>query len=347
MTPTLRDIASKAELSISTVSHILNGRPQHYSEKTRHKVERIARRLGYRPNRYAQVMRRQRSGLIGIIQHAGLLQAAVQKANHAALAVVNAGYEPLNADVLWRPAGIQTVCASMLDARVEGVLLVDAPASFPLEELTRFQRAKIPVVALGGGQYRGVPQVRVDARQGMRDLTRHVIALGHRPLCLLTTRCDPATLWPAVERAEGFREACAAAGLAEADAEIIAGGSPNEAMHPYQNGREAMRELLRRERLPRAVLCSNDDWAIGALAACAERGIRVPEEVAVTGFDNSLIGEYCMVPLTTVAQPTALIAREAVAILMQLIAGEAVAPERLLVRVPGQLVVRRSCGAGK
>ncbi len=348
--PTLLQVAREAGLSVSTASHILNGHSSRYSEVTRASVEKIARRLGYHPNRHAQAMRRKRSGVIGILQHAGLLQAAVQKANQAALAVVTAGYEVLNTDVLWRPQGVQMACSSMLDAHVEGLVLVDPPATFPLEELRRFRLAHIPVVALGGARFPEIPQVRVDARQGMRDLTRHLLSLGHRRLCLLIPRMgegrDEAACWPSIERQRGFREAYAEADAALGNAEVILAESPNEAMHPYQNGRAAMRELLQRPRLPRAVLCSNDDWAIGALNACAERRVRVPEEMALTGFDNSMIGEFSMVPLTTIAQPAEAMARRAVEILARLIRGERLRPGDPLVRLPGELVIRRSCGTG-
>ncbi len=347
--PTLLQVAREAGLSVSTASHILNGNSTRYSETTRVRVEKVAHRLGYRPNRHAQAMRRKRSGVIGILQHAGLLQAAVQKANQAALAVVTAGYEVLNTDVLWRPQGVQMACSSMLDARVEGLILVDPPATFPHDELRRFRLAHIPVVALGGAQFPGVPQVRVDAQQGMRDLTHHLLGLGHREMGLLIPRIgdprDEATGWPSLERQRGFLEAHTAAGVALGNAEVILAESPNEAMHPYQNGRAATRELLRRPRLPRAVLCSNDDWAVGALNACAERKVRVPEEMAITGFDNSMIGEFSMVPLTTIAQPAEAMARRAVEILARLIRGERLRPGDPLVRLPGELVVRRSCGA--
>jgi LacI family transcriptional regulator len=348
--PTLAQVARLARVSVSSASHILNSRSSRYREETKARVEKVARRLGYRPNRFAQAMRRRRSGAIGIIQHAGLLQAAVQKANQAALAVVTAGYEVLNADVLWRPQGVQMACSSMLDARVEGLVLVDPPAGFPSSELRRFRDARIPVVALGGARFPGVPQVRVDARQGMRDLTQHLLGLGHRDLCLLIPRMDggrdEASCWPSLERERGFRDALAAAGVSPRGAEVVLAESPNEAMHPYQNGRAAMRELLRRPRLPRAVLCSNDDWAVGALNACAERRIRVPEDLALTGFDNSMIGEFSMVPLTTVAQPVEAMARRAMEILARLIRAERPREEDRLVRIAGELVVRRSCGSG-
>ncbi len=347
--PTLRQIARAAGVSISSASHILNGRSIRYSRATRARVETFARRLGYRPNRYAQAMRRRRSGVIGILQHAGLLQAAAQKANQAALAVVTAGYEVLNADVLWRPQGVQMACSSMLDARVEGLLLVDPPASFPPSELRRFRSAGIPVVALGGARFAGVPQVRVDAREGMREIARHLLELGHRRLCLLIPRMldgrNADVGWPSIERAQGFREAHARARLAPGPEAILQAETPNEAMHPYQNGRAAMRDLLRRPRLPHAVLCSNDDWAVGALNACAEQRIRVPEDLAITGFDNSMIGEFGMVPLTTFAQPIETIARRAVEILTRLIHGGRLRPDDHLVRLSGELIVRRSCGA--
>ncbi len=346
---TLKQIAEKAGLSISTISHILNRQSPRYNAQTRERVQKIAQEMGYIPNRYAQVIRRGRSGIIGMIQHAGLLQIAVLKSQAAARAIVAAGYRPLAGDSEWSGSGIQIICATMLDLRVEGLILIDPPATFPPEELERFQQHKIPVVALGGVRMKGVAQVRVDAEQGMAMLVRHMAALGHRTLELVVPTLPPrhssAVNWPTLERVAGFRQAARKAGLTASQAQVAFFGEPNDIMSPYANGKAAMEQILARLDRPNGVLFSNDDWAIGALAACAEAGVRVPEEIALTGFDNAVIGEYAYSPLTTVAQDFEKMAQEAIQLLLERIQERDQAFDTPLIRVPGKLIVRRSCGA--
>jgi LacI family transcriptional regulator len=105
-----------------------------------------------------------------------------------------------------------------------------------------------------------------------------------------------------------------------------------------------MDDIVKRVIPPEVVLCSNDDWAIGALTACGEAGARVPEDIAITGFDDSPIGRFGMVPLTTVAQQPQLMASQAVEILVRKIRGESMQSEEPVLKTPCQVVVRRSCG---
>jgi len=346
---TLKQIAEKAGLSISTISHILNRQSPRYNAQTRERVRKIAEAMGYIPNRYAQVIRRGRSGIIGMIQHAGLLQVAVLKSQAAARAIVAANYRLLAGDSEWSGSGIQTICATMLDLRVEGLILIDPPATFPRDELDRFQKHRIPVVALGGVRIKGVPQIRVDAEKGMEMIVRHVAALGHRDLELvvpaLPPRPSPAINWPTLERVAGFRRAARQAGLTAAQAKVTFFGAPNDIMSPYANGKAAMEQILARGERPRAVLFCNDDWAIGALAACAEAGVKVPDQIAITGFDNAPIGEYLPSPLTTVTQDFEGMAKAATDLLLERIRERDWNLEAPLIRVPGRLIVRRSCGA--
>ncbi len=346
---TLMQIAEKTGLSVSTISHILNRNSPRYNSKTRERVMDTAKALGYTPNRYAQVIRQGRSGIIGMIQHAGLLQAAVKKGYAAAHTILDSGYRLLANDAEWGGNGIETVCATMLDMRAEGVLLIDPPAIFSRSELEKFRINRIPVVAIGGIRLPGVPLIRVDVRDGMERLTRHVLGLGYRSLQLvvpsLPADASEAVNWGTLERVAGFQSVTQAAGLPEHQARVFFAGTPNDLMAPYANGKAAMETILAAKNRPQALLFSNDDWAIGALAACAEAGVRVPQDIALTGFDNSLIGAFALSPLTTLSQDFEGMARRATELLLKQIKKKAPFPINApIIKMPGTLIVRRSCG---
>jgi LacI family transcriptional regulator len=112
----------------------------------------------------------------------------------------------------------------------------------------------------------------------------------------------------------------------------------------YAPGQAAIRSLIESGERPEALLCSNDDMAIGAIAACVAAGLRVPEDIAITGFDNTTAGRYACPPLTTVAQPTEAVAKKAVELLLKQTRGETISASEELVKLPCQLVVRQSCG---
>ncbi len=348
---TLRDIAAQTGMSVSSVSHILNGRGSQYNRQTCKRVAEVAQKLGYSPNRHAQITRGGRSGIIGMIQHVGLLQVAVIKGREVSRAFRDTPYRLLTSDAEWTGPAIETACQTMLDLRVEGLVLVDPPSVFPLGLLKKFHANRIPVVALGGKRLSGVPQVRTDMCAGMCTLTRHVLGLGHRSLELLVPQIPPdaqsrSAGWSILERIEGFREAVREAGLDNRQARLRYAGSPNDLMLPHENGRRAMETLLTEKNLSDVLMFSNDDWAIGALSVCAEAGIRVPQDIAVTGFDNAPIGAYAVPPLTTFAQDYPAMAAKAVEILLKYIhSGKMPGGRASVFKLPGTLVIRRSCGA--
>lgn len=301
--------------------------------------------------------------MLGMIQFGGETSFGAQRASHVAAAIQKGGYEIFASDVGWHRGGIGAVCGAMLDARVEGVVLVAPAEWFPESELQQFRKAQIPVVALSGVRRDGVPQVAADNRQGMYDLTQHLLQRGFRRFALVTTWPSQthreADCWPVLDRVAGFREAIEQAGGKVCDgprrsfptdesgieAEVICSEFSDYWTDPYRLGQDAMGKLLQRARRPQAVVCSNDDWALGALAACAESDVRVPQDIAVTGFDNTRVGGYGAVPLTTVGQPLEKMATTAVEILVKLIRGQKLTASEKLVKLPCQLVVRRSCGA--
>lgn len=343
------DIARKLGISQATVTAALN----HDSKialrsETRERVLATARKLGYRPNRYAQIMRKGRSGIIGIIQSVGAMQAAVERAFFMAKTIHEAGYQTLAADLLWYREGLRNACDAMLDAEVEGVLLAGLSGDYYPAEIKRLREARIPVVALGGGHFLSTPQVCSDYQQGMFDLTQHLLGLGYRRLTLLAPPAagdpDRKRNWGFTERAAGFRKAVQQAGLNSRQAGIVYQDN-SDASDYFCAGKLGMQRILERTPRPEVVLCSNDHWAIAAMQACAEAGLRVPEDLAITGFDNTTDGLYAQVPLTTVAQPNEALGRKAAEILIRVVRGERLAPNERFVKLPCQLIVRKSCGA--
>ncbi|MBI4028059.1 MAG: LacI family DNA-binding transcriptional regulator [Verrucomicrobia bacterium] len=383
--PTQFVIARHAGVSRSTVAAILsqNCRTQ-LREETRRRVVSVAARLGYRPHRHAQVMRNGRSRMIGLIQFGGFLHVAIQRALHAAKAVHQQGYHLLATDTLWHPDGVTDAFNSMLDERVEGLLLVGPTAWFPQPALRQILASGIPVVSLSGVRFPGVPQVRSDVRQGMSLLTQHLLGLGYRRLALLTSWAgqphDERRTWTTVERVAGFQQAVKTAGgrLVDIPPHGVAHSTPRNGFpfgsdhsastgavfyeetsadwnDPCQIGKTAMLNFLRRlpgngqtgGNRPQAVLCSNDDWAVGALSACHAVGIRVPDDMGLTGFDNDVFGRHTIPALTTIEQPTQEIAQKAVELLLRIMKGQKLSAKEQLLTLPCKLVVRQSCGTNQ
>ncbi len=324
---TQQELATRLGVSRSTVAAALNpGSPIKLNEATRQRILKAAEQHHYRPDRYARVMRGGRSGLIGVLHFGGLLQVAAERATHAAQAVRREGYEVVAADLSWSTESLQTACASMLDARVEGVILsgLNLPASS--QELRRLQTAGTPVVALSGNPLPWAPHFRADTRNAIARLTTHLLDLGHRRLALMThiteRKDEPGSyIWAGRERALGFEAALREAGGSlgptfrrsmRPQGIITRVGLPRSPFDPFGPGIEGMRALLRQSPRPTALLCSNDEVAYGALSVCQEAGLSVPGELSLTGYDDTTLGRYCAVPLTTARQPNEAMAEAAV-----------------------------------
>lgn len=368
----LRDIAERAGVSVNTVSDILNGgNAGSYRESTRGRVERLAREMGYRPHRAAQIVRTGKSGMLGLITRTGLLHSMHAFSYHAAAAAGLHGYQMLMHDMVLLEDDFHAACTHMLDLGVEGVLLATWASGSGLDDMELFRREGIPLVMVGAPFLDGVPLVYADVRQGMRDLTRHLLGIGYRRLTLVQRARTPARSrnFRSDQRRLGFGDAIRHAGgrlclggdagrsarsragadsarAASVTGEVLCVALESENLFaPNAPGRQAMQELLARPELPRAVLCSNDDWALGAMGACAAAGVRVPEDIAVTGFDNAAFGAVVHPALTTVAQPTREMAQAAVDLLLRRIGGARPAEDEMALRLPCKLVVRQSCGA--
>ncbi len=349
---TQADVATRLGLHQTTVSAVLNNRSgAKIPEETRRRVLDAAEEMGYRPSLAARVLRRARSRAIGVIHSGCVTHQEVLKVMEVGRLIGERDYTPMVSDTLWFRQGVASACDLILDHAVEGVVLVRAGSRFPEEAMQRLLRAGIPLVAIEGVLQDKITQIVPDKRQGFYELMTHLIGVGHRRFALLgrwpdshRERKHSPTAWAALD---GIQDALREHELPADSVEVcIEDVWVPDVDDPYKMGKNAMQGILkRREKLPDCVLCTNDHWAVGAISACWDEGLTVPDDVAVTGFNNERLSDYCRPPLTTVAQPVHAMAREAVDRLWRMIEEEGDSQSPVTLALPCELVVRDSCGA--
>jgi DNA-binding LacI/PurR family transcriptional regulator len=220
----------------------------------------------------------------------------------------------------------------LLPARSDGMILADHAVSE--EYLRELVRRDVPFVVLGDG-VEGLPMnaIRPENRGGSHEAALHLIDHGYRRIACIA---GPWGSDHSAERLQGYAEALAERGLAY-DGRYVVRGDFRE-----DSGRDAMLRLLELPAPPDAVLAGNDLMAIGAMGAIRSRGLRIPEDVALIGFDDIRMVAYLEPPLTTVRQPLFEMGALAMRLLLRHIQDDTLPPE--MVDLPTQLVVRRSCG---
>lgn len=313
----LADIAAEAEVSISTVSKVLSGRTD-IAQETRQRVLAAAQALGWQPRGGAATgdphgLIELLIGGIGTLWALEVVRGAEQAAalHDKSLVVTNLGNEAFSMSA-W--------AASVLAHRSSGVIVATSRADSV--ELERLRAAGIPVVRLdaAGSPSGSTAEVGVTNWAGMRDATQHLIDLGHRRIGFIGG--DPnATV--SLERQEGYTSALRRNGLA-VDAELI---QPGDFM--IDSGEVAARTMLDLADPPTAILASSDLEAMGVYHAAYERGIRIPDDLSVIGFDDTVLCGYLSPSLTTVRQPLAQMADQAVRLLSDLSQGNRPAMTRI------------------
>lgn len=330
---TLHEVARAAGVSPRTVSNVVNGY-QHVAPHTRARVQAVIDELGYRTNAAARTLRTGRTGLLGLVlpaldqpYFAELARAVVREATAVGLTVVvdqTDGDPDRERELLLRgPRG------AAFDA------LVLSPLALTEDDLRAADPTR-PVVLLGERTVGTVADhVHVDDVAAAREATAHLLRSGRRRVAAIGLQGERDQT--AVHREQGFRRALADAGL-PVDPALLRHVPAYERVH----GHAAMSALLDAAAPPDAVFCFSDLLASGALRACLEHGVRVPQDVALLGFDDVEEVRYLTPSLSSVRPDRDAIAREAVArVLARLDGGEADAPARDIT-VPHALVLRES-----
>jgi LacI family transcriptional regulator len=333
MSVTIRDVARAAGVSTATAARVL-GDYGHASPAARRKVSETARKLGYRPNAVARALVSRATTTVGLV--VGDIENPFFASAARGLAdVMDAhGYTVLlaNAD---EDAGRERRAVEALRARqVDGMVVVPAPGASP-EHLAELGSAGVPLVLLD----RVVTGVDADSvlvrnTAGARAAVAHLAGLGHRRIGVVS---DSPEITSSAERIQGYRQALRAAGI-DPDPGLVSIGGPTRA-----DGEAAALRLLDRPDRPTAVFTANNFMTVGALRAVRSLGLRIPEDVALVGFDDLEWTTLVQPPVTVVRQPVADLGRTAGERLLRRLQGDAGPPRRI--RLAARLVVRGSCGA--
>lgn len=327
----IKDIARLSGASISTVSRVVNT-SGYVSEATRARVEKAIADLGYRPNAGARMMRSGRSHLIGLLVPSIKVDFFGRLVHRLERGLFSKGYQSIICSTA-EDANHEAEYVDMLSAQqVDGVLVASvggAAAAF-----AKLKEAGVPIIALDRPiEGLGAMSVRSDHFGGGEIAANHLIDLGHRDIAVLGA---PAQSLPVQLRASGAAQACVARGL---DAPKITLGDD----HTVQSCAELAHRVLSHARRPTAIVAISDIAAIGILHAARVLGIAIPQDLSVTGFDDSPLASYVFPPLTTVAQPIDLIAQEAIFALLGMIQSPE-ATQAADIVVPLTLQPRQSTG---
>ncbi|WP_214415228.1 LacI family DNA-binding transcriptional regulator [Sphaerisporangium fuscum] len=328
--PTLRDVAKRANVSIRTVSNVVNGYAP-VSDELRARVQAVLDELDYRPNLIARNLKQGRTGMIALVvpeldvpYFAELAREVITAARaHGYVVMVDQtdGDGDRERELLGRESR-----ATMFD----GLLL--SPLTISAEEL-RARGNRIPIVLLGEHIFNGsFHHVAIDNVAAAREATTHLLDLGRRRVAAIGDQ--PYTTGETAQlRTAGYRQAHARAGL-EVNEDLVVSTS----RFHRRLGAEAMEHLLTLPEPPDAVFCYNDLLALGAIRVLTRAGRRIPDDVAVVGMDDIEEGQYSTPSLTTIAPDKREIARQAVNTLMDAINGtpgthsEITVPHRLIIR---------------
>jgi len=331
--PTISDVASAAGVSISTVSLVMNGKGP-VADATRQRVKASADRLGYAPSRSARGLAARRTGNVGFVlredhfRHSepfytrvflGAEFEARRRGLYVLLSTVPDPYDPA-----------RHAPRFLLEHSVDGVVVAGGVDPALLEQL----RARSIPFVLADFAWQNTPAVSADNRAGARAVAEHFVAGGHRRVGYLGA--DPSHPSPG-ERRDAFLEAMAEAGHPVPEALVVTADGPSD----RPTGASEAGRLLDAEPRPTAVFCANDALALGLMDAVADRGLAIPDDLAVAGFDDVDGAALAKPPLTTVRIHKEALGEAALGLLAEGLSdtGGAIPPRTL---VPTELVVRAS-----
>ncbi len=334
----LRDVAKKVGVSVATVSSVLNNRPSKVpiSDETKKKVLKTVKELNYYPNIFARALRTKITGIVAVVVtdiKDPYFNAIVDGVEQI---LEENGYYFLLMSAHNSPRKEKLYLNKLRKSRVDGLLVLSGVMQFTNNMIRELSRSKIPIVLVAHrAPVLNISSVEVDNFKGGFLATEHLISLGHSDITHITTSYQRPD---AQHRLNGYVSAMEKYGLAN-KCWIQKGGDTVE------SGYEAMTHVLQKDKRPTAVFAFNDRSAFGVIKALRNRELRVPQDVAVVGFDDITFAAHFCPPLTTMQQPSTEMGRRGAEFLLKAIkerdtgTGEHIVfPPKLIVR--GSSVVR-------
>jgi len=335
---TLKEVARKAGISVTTASRILSNRPSQIpiSEETKRKVLGVAKQLDYYPNIFARSLRTGKTGIVGVIVSdvtdsffGGIIDGIEKVLNEY-------DYYFLLSSAQNSPQKEELYLTKLRKSRVDGLLILGATQRFTDNEVREVARGGIPIVLVGReSPHPSISAVTVDNFTGGFLATEHLIRLGHTKVVHITTR------QPRVDgdqRLNGYESAMEKHGLKDKcwveKGDITA-----------ESGYQVMTGILEEGKRPTAVFPFNDMSTLGVIRAIRDQGLRIPEDIAIIGFDDIPIACHFDPPLTTVRQPQEEMGRKGAELLMKVLDRNNKSYKSESVVFKPRLIIRESCQA--
>lgn len=343
---TIRDVARESGYSASTVSIVLNNAPlsRYIPSETKERIQRAAKRLGYRPNPLARSLRSQRSNIVGVMVFDITDPFCTPILRGLENALYQANYVSLLADSHNEPHRFERYLEMLLDRRVEGLIVVANWLVTDIKVLADLTEKQVPTVIAGRAfEIENVSTVSADNESGAAMALEHLYQLGHRDIAFLR---GPKALASSGQRWKGIRSFAQSAGLKLDPKRIVDLPESLDANSSFEAGARLTTELLSADKPFTALMAYDDVTALGALRALKKKGLRVPEDCSVIGFDDVAQANLSMPSLTTVRQPMEAMGAMSVGLILDAINAVNQKQDIPVMRrkIPAEIVVRESTG---
>jgi DNA-binding LacI/PurR family transcriptional regulator len=329
---TIRQLAEAAGVSVATVSRALSNSDHPINPETKQRILDLARRMDYRPNQVARSLRTDRSPIIGVIcdDITSPFTTAIVRGIQDRLRADNYFCIVINTD--WDPASEQRAIQDLAGHSIEGIIFAETSHQFANLELNIEDKKCVFVHRLFPQDYAN--SIVPDEVYGGHLATHHLIKLGHRRIGHIH---GSQSFFSSGERLQGYRRALEEAGIAF-DPALVEDGN-----FEVEVGYRAASKLLALPDPPTAIFAANDLMALGTIYAAHDKGLRIPDDLAIVGYDDQKIASLARPKLTTVTLPCFEMGQASAELLLAQIQQGAPLTEEI--RIKGRLIVRESCGA--
>ncbi|ENY72748.1 substrate-binding domain-containing protein [Aeromonas diversa] len=327
---TIKDVAARAGVSISTVSHVLN-HTRRVSEDATQKVLEAVAELNYAPNSVARSLKVNSTKTIGMLVTTSANPFFAEVVQGVEAYCFEQGYSLILCNTENQPPRQRHYLRMLMEKRVDGLLVLGTDIDSTLRDMLRSYK-NVPQVVLDWGTECDFANVINDnARSGASMATRYLVEQGHTDIACITGQLGKQTTQ---QRLDGVRDALGEHGLTLAEARIFEGD------YESQSGFDQMKHILALNPRPTAVFAFDDPMAIGAICAAWEAGVKVPDEISVVGYDDVEMARFSSPPLTTIRHPKAELGQMAVQQLMGRIRNKELSVESFTVEP--ELIIRHS-----
>ncbi|WP_226654869.1 LacI family DNA-binding transcriptional regulator [Pseudalkalibacillus hwajinpoensis] len=327
----MTDVAKLANVSTATVSRVIQN-PEAVKEKTRVKVLQAIEELNYQPNILARYFRRTETKTILVVVPSIMNNVFPQMIAGIDLVANQSGYKVLLGNTYQDPEKAYSYIEELKQKQVDGMILLTTRLD---NDVITDIADRYPVVLTSDFiEGLNVPTVAIDNISSSREAVEHLLRLGHCRIGMIT---GPLNSLLSRDRLKGYRQALLANDIAIESVLI------QEGDHTYESGYNQMNKFLALEKPPTAIFAANDSMAMGAIKAVKDQNMKVPEDVAVVGFDNIQFSEIFEPALTTIAQPLIEMGKQSMELLLKQIKGDSLKKKQLVLDT--KLIIRDSCGS--